>query len=136
MLQIVEAKIQTYWQKNQYISKRSGEVKESLKPIKVGTYIELNDGNVYEIDGQTYRGPGTRIRFNFKHRTISVQTPNVIKTGTIGYLTDSQKQPIWEDGEKISGYTTKQFESTYGKTLVALAYIGHDQAMLELASAA
>lgn len=134
-LSIVEAKIQTFYMQTKG-KKKNGDAKTSTTPIKVGSYVEFNDGNEYTVreTGVKFQGKGTRVRFNFKHKTISVQRPDTVNTTPSGaVVTNAENQPVWVE-QKESGFTETQFKDQFGKTLVALAYAGHEQAIADAAA--
>ncbi len=133
VLAIVESKVQTCWMETKGGKKKNGgDKKPGMAPVKVGTYVEFNDGNTYTIreTGKTFTGKGTRVRFNFRHGTISVQVPDILTPNSSGgYQTTTEHQPIWVE-QKESGFTEKKFKESFGKRLVELAYQGHNSAML------
>lgn len=135
-LAIVESKVQTVWIKTSG-KKKNGDPKTGSTPCKVGTIVEFNDGNEVQVreTGLKYKGKGTRVRFNFRHGTISVQRPDTVDTTPSGaVVTSTDNLPIWVE-QRESGFTEARFKAEFGKTLVELAYRGHNAALDDAAAA-
>jgi hypothetical protein len=133
VLQIIEARVQAVWlaRKETVTLKRGpdkGKNVERKRRFKVtlGTYMELNDGwTIAGPDGQTHKGRGTVVRFNYKHGTWSVQRPQRCETNRVGYVFTPQGEPSWLKAERESGFAPLAFGRSFSAGFVKLCLAGH-----------
>ena len=94
--------------------------------MTIGTYIEFNDGGiVVGPDGRVHKSRGTVVRFNYRHRTWSVQRPQRCETNRMGYVFTLQGNPCWLKGERESGFTLLEFKRAFSAAFVNLCLAAH-----------
>lgn len=143
-LQIIQAKVQVLWLKRkvQVTAKRGPDkgkmvTRERRYKVLIGTYIEFDDGwTITGPDGRAHKGKGTIVRFNYRHRTWSIERPQRCETNRVGYVFTPAGDPRWLKAERESGITPRQFERDFSPAFVSLCRMGHDLAEGNAAEAA
>lgn len=91
----------------------------------------LDDGSVIKDTTTVYTksgkakpiiGKGTRIFFNIRKQTVNIQHPDTLQNGPTGYLTDSNFNPIWKDGEKTGAISLTKFAKDFSD-IVVMAFL-------------
>ncbi|MBE7557938.1 hypothetical protein HS125_02890 [bacterium] len=132
-LKIIRAKVQTVWLKRKVkVTQQRGPdkgkvvVRERRFKVTLGTCIEFDDGwTIVGPDGRTHTGGGTIVRFNYRHRTWSVQRPQRCETIRVGYVFTPQGDSCWLKAERESGFTPREFERDFSSAFVSLCRMGH-----------
>lgn len=102
--------------------------KAGMAPVIIGTICELDNGvKVTLPDGRVVQGRGTRIRFNFKHGTMSVQWPDQIKRDRLGRIDTHLGEVTWIEGKRKSGLTESTLRRSFGKEMCDLIMQVHAQ---------
>jgi hypothetical protein len=131
-LQIIAAKVQTVIigkpKQPPKAGTDKGETggKERRFKAIIGTFVEFNDGwTIRGQDGRIHTGQGTVVRFNYRHGTWSVQSPQRCETNVLGYVFTPQGEPCWLKAERESGFTTLDFRRSFSPSFVKLCEEGH-----------
>lgn len=97
--------------------------------VKDTTTVYTKSGNAKAIIGA-----GTRIFYNTRRDTVTVQHPDTLQKGPTGYLTDSNFVPLWKEGHKTKPISMTKFAKDFSDNVVLAFIKAYDDKQLKKAA--